>query len=370
MIGFFHAVRQVFNGTRSIDDKSKYRAIGIGIALIHLFFMAAFWYLHIMLLAIYNMAVTVFYLYLSLIAIRKERYFAIFISALVEILLHSSLASILLGWNWGFMLYTMALIPVAFYLAYTLPYFEGGVFSPIAASAVVGLCYIVIRAVTGQIEPVYDGKLPENVDTFFYYFNTMVALGMQLVCSVLFALEIRFMRRRLEKENHRLGEIANYDPLTHLLNRRSMNVHLKNMMEHTVSEQREFCLVLLDIDDFKKVNDTHGHACGDEVLIAVANVISNDIREGDSVCRWGGEEILILLQADLQATIQVAERICRDIASNIVHCENTDISVTVTMGIADYQEGKTVRSMIDEADRNLYCGKKNGKNQVVSSANA
>ena len=367
MTSFYHSVRQVFNGTSAISAKVKYIIMGICIALIHLFFTVAFYSFHVTLLFYYNMAVTVFYSYLSVVVVKKERYESIFISAFVEILFHSSMASILLGWNWGFMIYTMALIPVSFYLTYTLPYFKGSVFVPITASAIVCICYITIRAVTYSILPVYTGSQPEGLSTFFYYFNTMVALGMQIFCSILFALEIRYMKRQLEEENRTLGEIASHDPLTHLLNRRSMNAHLKSALENGLERQQMFCLILADIDDFKNVNDTYGHDCGDEVLIAVADVISGNVREKDYVCRWGGEEILILLQADLGTAIQAADRIRREIAGTIVKYKDKEVRVTITMGISGYVQGETIRSMMDKADKNLYYGKKHGKNQVVTS---
>lgn len=368
MTRFYHVVRQILNGARAIDNKIKYMTIGMGIALIHLFFTIAFYLMNVTFLFVYNVGVTVFYFWVSTVIVKKERYTFIFLSCFVEILLHSSIASIMLGWNWGFMIYTIALIPVTFYLTYTLPYFKGSVFAPVTISVMVGVCYVTIKGITDHVPPVYPGSLPKEAHTFFNYFNTMVALCMQLLFSILFALEIRYMQHQLEQENSMLGEIANYDPLTHLLNRRSMNLHLKNALEQAVIMSQPFCLILADIDDFKKVNDTYGHDCGDEILIAVADMISGSVREGDYVCRWGGEEILILLQKDLEVSSQVANRICKDVAANVVHYKEISVSVTLTMGVSRYRAEKTIRSMIEEADQNLYYGKKNGKNQVVCSA--
>ena len=99
----------------------------------------------------------------------------------------------------------------------------------------------------------------------------------------------------------------------------------------------------------------------------VADMISGSVREDDYVCRWGGEEILALLRADLEMAARIAGRICGDVASNVLQYKNTDVHVTLTMGVSEYKEGKTIRSMIEEADANLYRGKRNGKNQVVCS---
>lgn len=364
---FYHAARQIASGRRVINNKIKYRVIGAGVAFVHLFFSLAFYSMQIRPLFLYNVAVTVFYVCLSVFAVNKERYIFMYMSSFAEILFHSSLASILLGWDWGFMLYTITLIPVAFYLTYTLPQFQKKVFVPAVVSLIVGMTFIVIRAVCGRIEPMYNGVVPEYAHTSFYFVNTMVALDMQIIFSILFALEIRYMQHQLEKENHILGKMANYDPLTHLLNRRSMNEYLEEAYSLANTAKQPFCLVLADIDDFKKFNDTYGHDCGDEVLINVANMISGNVREGDQVCRWGGEEILALLRVDLDTAVQIAKRICTNTASNVLRYKDVDVRVTLTMGISEYKPGKTIHSMTEEADANLYRGKRNGKNQVVYS---
>ena len=363
----YHIVRQIISGRRVIDNKIKYRVIGAGIAFVHLFFTISFYFMQIMPLYLYNMAVTLFYTCLSVFVVNREQYVFMYISAAVEILFHSSMASILLGWDWGFMLYTITLIPVAFYLTYTLPQFKKKVSVPSVVSIIVSVAFVLIRAVCDRIDPMYTGAVPEHAHTSFYLVNSVIALDMQIIFSVLFALEIRYMQYQLEKENRMLGKIANYDPLTHLLNRRSMSEHMKDAYALAETDKQPFCLVLADIDDFKRFNDTYGHDCGDEVLIMVADMISGSVREDDYVCRWGGEEILALLRADLEMAARIAGRICGDVASNVLQYKNTDVHVTLTMGVSEYKEGKTIRSMIEEADANLYRGKRNGKNQVVCS---
>ena len=123
------------------------------------------------------------------------------------------------------------------------------------------------------------------------------------------------MQKRLEQENLELEELARFDPLTHLFNRRSMHEVLHRAMNEVVGSGETFCLIMADIDDFKKINDTYGHDCGDEVLIAISGIISSNVRENDFVCRWGGEEILILLRAELDTAKRVAERVREEIAN-------------------------------------------------------
>ncbi len=119
---------------------------------------------------------------------------------------------------------------------------------------------------------------------------------------------------------------------------------------------------MLDIDDFKNINDTFGHNVGDEVLIAIANSINKRIRKVDLAARWGGEEFVILLpETDLLSAVQVANDIRKLI-------ENIKISkidkITASFGVAQYKTGDDLSSLIDRADRELYRAKRNGKNLV------
>ncbi|MDD6071703.1 MAG: GGDEF domain-containing protein [Clostridiales bacterium] len=366
MMKGFHTVRRFLDGTRAINDEIKYMILGVGAAIVHLVFTAAFGIYGIVPLFLYNLVITIYYLYLGLVKMRSKQYTVIFVSALIEVLFHSAFVSILLGWNWGFMLYTIALVPVAFYLTYTLPRFKESLMFPIVWSVIVAGCYFGVRVVCEMMGPLYDGEYPEMLPSYCYYFNMLITFVILLVFSVLFASEIRYMQRRLEQENKTLGEIARYDPLTHLMNRRSMNEYLEDVLEQAVQKKKSFCLIMADIDDFKKVNDTYGHECGDEVLIAVSNIISDNVRKNDCVCRWGGEEILISLQADKDVAIHVAERICSDVAVTEIIYKGATVKVTLTLGISEYKEDSNICQMIEESDRKLYKGKNNGKNQVVA----
>lgn len=368
MTNAFHVVRQVLNGNLAMDNRIKYRGISIAISVIHMFYAITFGKYSVEPLFYYNIGATIFYLYHVVVTISKERYVLFYISSFVEIIFHAAMAVILLGWDWGFMTYTIALIPVAYYLTYTMPQFKDRISIPVISSVSVVVSYVLVRAFCGRVEPFYPTQhLPNNMQISFYYFNTIITFALMVVFCTLFATEIRYMQRQLELENRRLGELANFDPLTHLMNRRSMNVQLQSAHDVALSVGQMFCVMLVDIDDFKKVNDTYGHDCGDEVLVSIANTISGDVREDDAVCRWGGEEILILIKADLDIARQVAERICKDVRETVVEHNDVKVSVTLTIGVADYKKNQTIRSMIEEADRNLYYGKHNGKNQVVTS---
>ncbi len=156
------------------------------------------------------------------------------------------------------------------------------------------------------------------------------------------------------------------DPLTHLLTRRKMSGYLQEAFDEASKGDTTFCLLMLDIDDFKKVNDSYGHDCGDEVLKGVATIISSSTKKIDKVFRWGGEEILILLKTDEKNAVAVAERIRTRIEKQTINYrDKVNVSVTVTIGLTAFDPHLDMQAMMDDVDQKLYKGKQSGKNQVI-----
>ena len=360
------AVHQVLDGTLAIDERKKYQVISTLIGIVHLFFTIVFGSLHITFLFVYNLFIVLYYGSMAFLMGKVKRYTGIFVSIFFEILFHSVMVSALLGWNWGFMIYTMGLVPITFYIGYTIPYLKQHVEIPAITSGIVFATYFIVRWVTSNYPPLLEGEYPYEIVSFMYYFNTFLTFIFLWATSILFSLEIRFMKRSLEIENHSLEKVANYDPLTHLLNRRSMDRFLEEAWEDVKQGKETFCLIMSDIDDFKKINDTYGHASGDVVLSQVARTLLDNVRDEDCVCRWGGEEMLILTRANKKAATAVAERICKDVSEMVVIEKGIRIYVTLTLGVAEYKEGETIHSIINAADERLYQGKKRGKNRVVA----
>ncbi len=156
------------------------------------------------------------------------------------------------------------------------------------------------------------------------------------------------------------------DPLTHLMTRKNMDHYIKKAYEKAKKKEQPFCLLMIDIDDFKKVNDTYGHHCGDVILKMVSTIISSSIRNDDKAFRWGGEEFLILLSANQDNSIDVAEKIRHRIAhQSIQYKGDNSVSVTVTIGLTAFDSSLSIEEIMEDVDKNLYKGKHNGKNQVV-----
>lgn len=171
-------------------------------------------------------------------------------------------------------------------------------------------------------------------------------------------------------QNAHLYELAMVDGLTGLFMRRYFDARIEEEIERSKRYGTPFAVVMMDVDDFKKLNDEHGHLMGDRVLRAIANTVKSQLRGVDTAARYGGEEIaLILPRSDMVAAYNVGERIRAAVAELRVTTDTEPpgvLSVTVSLGIAAYPETKAAdgEDLIRRADRALYRAKKTGKNRV------
>jgi len=167
-----------------------------------------------------------------------------------------------------------------------------------------------------------------------------------------------------------LERLANFDSLTGLHNRRAILRRLDGEIKRAKRYKEELCLLMLDIDHFKNVNDQYGHLSGDEVLKEVATLVQQNIRETDTAGRYGGEEfITILPQTNLSSALDVAERIRKLIAvAKMKDAEQNVFNITVSQGLSSYKPGEDGYSLISRADDALYRAKENGRNRVETSA--
>lgn len=161
-----------------------------------------------------------------------------------------------------------------------------------------------------------------------------------------------------------LSRLAHSDPLTNVPNRRGMYEVVEQAIARTPASR--FCVVLADIDGFKSVNDTYGHALGDEVLRRFANVLRTEVRERDAVGRWGGEEFLIVLpDAALREAVTIAERL-RTCTAEASLLPIGDRPITASFGVACWRSGDTFEALLVRADEALYRAKSEGKNRVAT----
>ena len=184
--------------------------------------------------------------------------------------------------------------------------------------------------------------------------------------------ELKSKNRQLEDMLTRVETLAIMDPLTGIFNRRRFEAVFSNEFKRSQRYQIPLCFMMIDIDHFKKINDTHGHQMGDAFLKEIARILQATLREVDTPARWGGEEFVVLSPNTTRENgLKAAERVRKAVA-NHVFPGTTDNRVTVSIGVAGipYPSIDSQDKLIHAADLAMYEAKKNGRNRVELSASS
>lgn len=171
---------------------------------------------------------------------------------------------------------------------------------------------------------------------------------------------------QLQEDMLKLRQLADTDFMTGLMNRRSFLTVADDAVAYCRRYKRHMATLMIDIDHFKKINDTYGHAAGDDAIKRVAEIVSQSIRTTDKAARFGGEEFVVLLrEIDQETAVLLADRIRTSIESARVTHENVVIPITVSVGLALFDENdRDVQDVIERADQGLYVAKKTGRNRT------
>jgi len=162
-----------------------------------------------------------------------------------------------------------------------------------------------------------------------------------------------------------LEKHAIYDPLTQCFNKKEIEILLEKSLKEALRYNKPLSIMMLDIDFFKKVNDTYGHLAGDIILKEVANIIKSTIRNSDICGRFGGEEFIVVLpNTKLSGAMRLAERIRENIEKNKFVFKNKKIPITISIGITSASKNDSLFSLIERADEALYEAKSKGRNKV------
>lgn len=278
-----------------------------------------------------------------------------------ELYLHMVVATICLGYEFGFLQYCFSTAASVVYAPYFFSREKRISKKACALSIAIIITYVLLRAWTYQYPPIY--QTDANIAKFFYLNNSLITLSTTFIMTHIFITTVF-------KQEDSLISIADYDALTGLRNRRAMLQVLKRFENECTKKKKLLCVAILDIDFFKKVNDTYGHDAGDAVLKDLADLLLKRESEvpGFRCARWGGEEFVLAYLADTdgkEKIIKELEYIRKCVEEKSVEYNGMIIRHTMTIGAAFYDGNGTADSLITEADQRLYKGKESTRNCVV-----
>jgi diguanylate cyclase (GGDEF)-like protein len=271
--------------------------------------------------------------------------------AWIDLLGHATLACWIVGVESGFQYYSWILLPLVFANVHRK------VRVKVALAVALAVFYVLIDWWLTHTTPLVT--VDATALAALRYFNIacyMLALGVIAAAHA----------RTVSDAERRLNSLASTDTLTGLLNRRRMSDQMNKELAQARSAQRPLSVLVLDIDHFKAINDEFGHGRGDQVIIAIGQILRANVRHQDLVARWGGEEFLVLQpDAELSSARETAERVRHAVAQYLVRDESDPRPVTVTIGVAMWRDGERLEETIHRADELLYAGKSAGRDRVV-----
>lgn len=239
------------------------------------------------------------------------------------------------------------------------------------------LLALLIASVVTRVNSAFSASMI-SFSTYFiyllvaYYAMKFENLWLEIIYPLIFSIFgftcayiIKYLIKSRDFEQQ--YKLATTDGLTELFNHRYFQEQIRRQLEHCKRYNTSFSLIIIDIDFFKKFNDNFGHQSGDAVLRQVAQTLKRNVRATDIVCRYGGEEMSIILPNTAEEeAYSTAQKICERVAQHKFKLTNgTETNVTISLGVSTFpKDGDTAESMISTADKRLYDAKNNGRNQV------
>jgi len=323
-------------------------------AITHISFIILFINLGVQELAFLNVISVLIYLYcifaLGVEAVESKNDALIGWLVYFELIMHGVVATYFLGLECGFQYYIYTLV--------FLPFFTLNYTKHVRLVRVIFVIFIsILLEIWGkQNEPFIS--LNEMIIYILHISNLFIFLFIMSIISYLYITNTEEHKNKLINQN-------NLDYLTNLFNRRYIvKASEKNFLAYE-KEGITFGLLLIDIDYFKKINDTYGHICGDKVLVELSDLLKNMLRSPIVVSRWGGEEFLLLFSNINKEELKIiAERIRNGVENACMNCNNKKIQITITLGGAISENDESFDALLLRADTALYKGKENGRNQV------
>lgn len=332
--------------------------INILLLISHIAFLVLFIYTKVEVLAFVNVISVCLYSFCFYL-VNKSKYIAFLWVIYCEIAVYLIIGTLCLGWEYGFYLYCFTLTPIAYLIYYSSSQNNKVKISPFWVSIITTVVYMLARFYIYFFGTFYTEVLDKKYIFTLFTINSIIVFGFIILYMR------RFVSVILNYECELLC-LAEKDELTQLYNRRKMRIYLEEAHNQAIRNKKNYCVTIFDLDDFKRINDQYGHDCGDTVLKEIAKLMDSKTNPNIKVCRWGGEEFLMLHsnQDDVNSYISMTEEIVSNVEELKVNYGKNIIQVTITAGISVFKNNKTIEEVIKLADEKLYIGKRNGKNCV------
>ena len=281
--------------------------------------------------------------------LKKKKYFIYALSCGNTFLAFTTVATLMLGFASGFHYYLIGLCVVSFFTSYfsRMKDVKGSIVWAVLSLII----YLTLFLISQFNQPFY--QIDKWLERTLFIMHAILVFGFIVIYLCVFLKYAFSLERKITNESRT-------DELTQISNRYGLYDFYAQ-----VEDKQNFLLALIDIDDFKKVNDTHGHVAGDEVLKRVAEIVEQTL-DDSFVCRYGGEEFIIVLKkGEGSSPFKRLEALRKSIESETFDFEGAPIKITITIGVAKFAKNITLEQWIDLADTKMYSGKKTGKNKTV-----
>lgn len=379
MTGTFSDVR--------VQPSVKFHWIFFAAGLMHLSFLVVFAIFHLYMMVLINVVSILVYLVggiMSRKGVGKHAH-GWTLAFFGEVLLHAVICTIIQGVEVSFYLYPLMGMPVYGYLLFG--YCDRRTL--LKTSWFMAITTVVAGTMTllfvDYIGTVYELTGMRTLTRFqiiiLRAINVSYSTLMLMVFTLAFYIELSKLLKELNKSNKQLNYIATHDALTGLSNRHS----LWQFFDGLEKSGDHYCIILGDLDDFKKINDTYGHECGDKVLKAVSEIIIEKTGDEEMACRWGGEEMLVVMRGSREDCLKRVGEIKDMIFALGITQDERPVKVSMTFGFVCRDEvvnnsGEVsststepppahlgLDNLISEVDKRLYVGKRSGKNVIIAA---
>lgn len=317
---------------------------------IHVIYTIVFYRLQIRLLAYLNIFSANFYFYH--LFIKKNTSEESMVSAYYEIILFSALSEFALGPSYGFFLYMVGMSATIFYLipSYKHKRFIYQIIGIVSALLTESLIMI------GHIQILGIQETAVRYQPVFFLANLGITASIVLAATFFYSKETESVWETLRYN-------MNHDTLTGLYTRRFLEKHIETIPHN---KRRQYVISMIDIDFFKKVNDTYGHEAGDAVLVNVSNCLQETVGTQNLAVRWGGEEFILYFPDTTPEVIYPKiEKLRMQVENMVTEVSGKEIHVTITGGVATGLADSNYEKVIRCADEKLYLGKQRGRNCVI-----